>query len=115
MKHFMMIGLLFVLLVNMTGCQQPSLTNKVHAADVREAVWDQLTDEKRNHIKGTWRDACVQKVVFQKSMGSITDKSFIGKEVYMIDYPANDSLLLGDVGVFADVKSFKIIGYGYRE
>ncbi|UNL87051.1 hypothetical protein [Priestia koreensis] len=115
MKHFMMIGLLFVLLVNMTGCQQSSLTNKVHPADVREAVWDQLTDEKRHHIKGTWRDASVKKVVFQKSMGSITDKSFIGKEVYMIDYPANDSLLLGDVGVFADVKSFKIIGYGYRD
>jgi hypothetical protein len=48
-------------------------------------------------------------------MGNIKDNSYIGKQVYIVDYPSNDNPSLGGVAVYADVKSFKLIGYGYRE
>ena len=49
-------------------------------------------------------------------MGMIKDNSFIGKEVYLVDFPSDeDNLTLGGIGVYADMKTHKIIGFGYRE
>ncbi|MCA0147184.1 hypothetical protein LCD52_00125 [Rossellomorea vietnamensis] len=85
------------------------------ALDVREAVWDQLTEKEEEHIAGSWKNASVQKITLRESMGQIRDKTFIGEEVYLVDYPSEDSPSLGGVGVYADIKSYRIIGFGYRD
>ena len=125
MKKFNILIILTCILLScvLNGCQQQSSkqnvkkanSNETQSLDVREAVWNQLTDNDKKHIKGTWKDATVQKVVLKETMGNINDKSYIEKEAYIVEYPSNDNPSLGGVGVYADLKSFKLIGYGYRE
>lgn len=125
MKKFNILIILTFILLScvLNGCQQQSSkqnvnnanSNKTQSLDVRKAVWNQLTDNNKKHIKGTWKDATFQKVVLRETMGNIKDKSYIGKQVYIVEYPSNDTPSLGGVGVYADLKSFKLIGYGYRE
>ncbi len=127
MKWFRLIYLSFILFFVLCGCQQQVLNDKeeqnvketksdlTQALDVREAVWDQLTEKQKEHIAGSWKDASVQKITLRESMGQIKDKTFIGKEVYLVDYPSEDSPSLGGVGVYADIKSHRIIGFGYRD
>lgn len=90
-------------------------SNETQSLDVREAVWNQLTKKEKEHIVGTWKDANVQKLTLRETMGNITDKTFIGKEVYLVNFPSNDNPSLGGVGVYADIKSHRVIGFGYRD
>ncbi|WP_226669625.1 hypothetical protein [Metabacillus litoralis] len=83
--------------------------------DVREDIWNQLTENHKKHIQGTWKDASYQKIILRETMGNITDKTFIGKEVFILDFPSKDNPTLGGVTVYADLKTHKLIGYGYRE
>lgn len=128
MKKFFLISLTSVLLsFVLFGCLKESSnevvkhqvtsakSNNKQALDVREAVWNQLTKKKKEHIVGTWKEASVQKIILRKSMGIINDKKFIGKEVFIIDYPSNDNPSLGGIVVYADIKSHQLIGYGFRD
>jgi hypothetical protein len=112
----------------LNGCQQlasdekpkeKQLNEKVKetqkALDVRETIWNQLSEEHKMHIQGTWEDASVIKRFLRESMGSNLDKTFIGKEVYIIDYPSNDNPTIGGIVVYADIKSHQLIGYGHRD
>jgi hypothetical protein len=126
-KGVKLIYLSFILFFVLCGCQQQVLNDKEEqklkeaksditpALDVREAVWDQLSEKEKEHIAGSWKDASVQKITLRESMGQIKDKTFIGREVYLVDYPSEDSPSLGGIGVYADIKSLRIIGFGYRE
>ena len=95
--------------------EKEAKSNETQTLDVRESVWNQLKEKEKEHIEGTWKDASVQKITLRQSMGNIKDKTFIGKEVYIVDYPSNDNPSLGGVAVYADIKSHRVIGYGYRE
>jgi len=49
-------------------------------------------------------------------MGAITDKHYIGKEVYEIEFTIKDkSVRPINRIVFAATENYKIIGYGYVE
>ena len=88
----------------------------VRVNDVREDVWKQLTEEKKEHIVGTGKEASIQQITLREEMGMIKDNSFIGKEVYLVDFPSDeDNLTLGGIGVYADMKTHKIIGFGYSD
>jgi hypothetical protein len=128
MKKFTLIVLSAILLsFILNACQHQSSNNRklvkekearsneTQTSDVRESVWNQLTEKEKEHIEGTWKKASVQKIILRQSMGNIKDKTFIGKEVYIVDYPSNDNPSLGGVAVYADIKSHRVIGYGYRE
>jgi fructose-specific component phosphotransferase system IIB-like protein len=128
LKKFFSIILTSVLLsFVLCGCQKESSkevvksqvtnskSNNKQALDVREAVWNQLTKKEKVHIVGTWKEASVQKIILRKSMGIINDKKFIGREVFIIDYPSNDNASIGGIVVYADIKSHQLIGYGYRD
>jgi hypothetical protein len=126
-KRFISICLSFIIFFLLCGCQQQVLkdgseqkvkepkSNITPPLDVREAAWNQLTEKEKEHIAGSWKDASVQKITLRESMGQIEDKTFIGREVYIVDYPSEDSPSLGGIGVFVDIKSHRIIGFGYRE
>jgi hypothetical protein len=126
-KRFISICLSIIIFFLLCGCQQQVLndgreqkvkepkSNITQALDVREAVWNQLTEKEKEHIAGSWKDASVQKITLRESMGQLEDKTFIGREVYIVDYPSEESPSLGGIGVFADIKSHRIIGFGYRE
>ena len=118
------IVLVPILILN-SGCSKDSheiISKEVKNAksidkhkDIRENVWNQLSSENKNHIKGTWKDASLQKITLRENMGIIQMKDFIGKEVLIIDYPSSDNPTIGGFAIYADPKSQQIIGYGYRD
>jgi hypothetical protein len=86
-------------------------TNK----DVREKVWEQLKENDKDRIKGSWSDGTLTKITLKNSMGKIENTSFIGKEVYAVDFPTKSESIPNNMIVFAEINSGKIVGYGYVE
>lgn len=83
-------------------------TNK---KDVREVVWGQLSSQQKERINGTWKDVKVSKVTLNKDMLSqVKDKSYGGKEVYMISFPTDEKSEPNIMTVYADVNTFNYIG-----
>lgn len=82
--------------------------------DVREAVFNQLSQKDKERIAGTWEDAIiVRKVTLQDEEGMIianTNKSYIGKEVYEVIFKTNEKREPAIIAVLADVKTFQLIG-----
>ncbi|MFL0266781.1 hypothetical protein [Candidatus Clostridium radicumherbarum] len=91
--------------------KQPSnVTDKKQ--DVREVVWNQLNAQEKEHIKGTWNDFKVSKITLTENMGRISDKSYIGKEVYLIDFTIDSMAIPNNRIVYASLDDYKLIGYG---
>jgi len=50
-----------------------------------------------------------------ESMGIINDKSYIGKEVYLIDFQTKNMSMPNNMLVYAALDDYKIVGYGLVE
>lgn len=83
--------------------------------DIREAVWNQMPSEDKELVQGTWQDSKVQKITLKKSMGTITDKTYIGEEVYLVDFKIKSIGIPNNIGFFASINNHKIIGFGYTD
>ena len=42
-------------------------------------------------------------------------RSYAEQDVLLIDFPSKRSATLGNMTVYADARSFEIIGYGFRD
>lgn len=114
MKQFNILILLAVLTFGLMACtNQKSNSNSTVNKDVREKVLEQLKPSEKELIKGTWSDAKTTKIVLKSSMGKINDKSFIGKEVYLVDFLTKRNGVPNNMVIYADKDSGKIVGYGY--
>jgi len=81
--------------------------------DVREIVWKQLSSEQTELIDGTWTDGKVSKVTLNENMmAQVDDKSYEGKEVYVIDFPTKNKSIPNNMIVYADIDTFDYIGNG---
>ncbi|WP_273851536.1 hypothetical protein [Guptibacillus spartinae] len=93
---------------NTVNTQEKSSNQK----NVRKVVWNQLSKQQKESIKGTWKDGNVSKVTLEENMMSeVKDKSYGGKEVYRITFPKYGKSEPNFVVVFADMKTFNYIGY----
>lgn len=81
-------------------------SNETKTLDVRETVWNRLTEEHKMQIQVTWKDATVYQRVLREDMGYNLDKTFIGKEVYIIDYPSNDNPTLVRFNLYSNLFTF---------
>lgn len=123
MKKFNFLILLAILSFGLLACtNQKSDFNKTSQEsnstvkkDVREMVWEQLKPSEKERIKGTWSDAKTTKIYLKSSMREINDTSFIGKEVYLVDFPTKSSGVPNNMVIYADKDSGKIVGYGYTD
>lgn len=85
----------------------------VKKGDVREIIWQQLSSEQKEWIDGTWIDGKVSKITLNKNMMTlIDDKSYEGKEVYLIDFPTKSKSIPNNMIVYADMATFDYIGDG---
>lgn len=92
---------------------------KTNGKDMREIVWEQMPTKLKNQVKGTWKDG---KVDSRITLGEnsiviaegevVKDKSYAGKEVYVIDFPTKDKGIPNNMLVYADVNTFNFIGNG---
>ncbi|WHX98668.1 hypothetical protein [Neobacillus sp. DY30] len=81
--------------------------------DVREIVWKQLSSEQIEFIDGTWKDGKVTIIILNENMVThVADKSYEGKEVYLIDFPTKSKSIPNNMIVYADIDTFDYIGNG---
>lgn len=45
-----------------------------------------ITTKEQKTIAVTWQDSKLSKITLEEGMGTINDKSYIGKEVYLVDF-----------------------------
>lgn len=81
--------------------------------DIREIAFNQLTSKDKERISGTWKDSKLSKIILNESMGILSDKSYVGKEVYTVDFPTKDISDPHNMIVFLGMDNSKLIGYGY--
>ena len=81
--------------------------------DVREIIWKQLSSEQKDWIDGTWKDGKVSKITLNENLVTgLDNKSYEGKEVYLIDFPTKGKSIPNNMIVYADVNTFDYIGNG---
>ena len=72
-----------------------------------------LVSNDKKRISGTWKDSKFSKITLHKGMGKINNISYIGKEVYLIDFSTKGSSMPSNVIVYLAIDNNKLIGYGY--
>ena len=94
-----------------------STSKEGEVKDVREAIWNQLSSKEKERIVGTWEDATVSTVTLTKQMAkhSSTDESYIGKEVYIIDFKIKKVQYPDTTAFYADKKTFKLLAMAISE
>jgi cell division protein FtsL len=118
MKKSLLITVLIVVSVSLISFSYKSealSNNKQSTAstkDAREVVWSQLPTSDKERIKGTWKDAkVVSKRVLTNEMATwIKDKSYIGREVYLIVFPTTFIGKPDIMVVYADAATYSFIG-----
>ena len=129
MKKLGIVFATLVLALVVSGCSNQEESNSVKctptsdvtlkeqsnktARDVREVVWDQLTSESKERVEGNWQASNSNKMTLTESMGIINDKSYIGKEVYLVDFQTKGISIPNNMIVYASLDDYKIVGYGY--
>lgn len=82
-------------------------------SDIRQIAFEQLSSESKGRIKGTWRDSKLSLITLSERMGIINDKSYIGKEVYLVDFPAESKSTPNNMIFYISKDTHKLIGAGY--
>ena len=123
MKRIILLILSTTLILGLfTACSSPKesiLTNNepistiVKEQDIREVAYNQLTSKDKERVAGNWKDSKLSKITLKKGIGNITDNSYIGKEVYLIDFTTKELSLNNNIIVFLGMDNNKLIGYGY--
>jgi len=98
-----------------------TLTNKEavnttnNEQDIREVAYNQLNSQDKEKIAGGWKESKLSKIILKEGMGNILDKTYIGKEVYLIDFPTQSKSLPNNIIVYLSIDNNKLLGYGYVE
>ncbi|AGF58216.1 hypothetical protein B0P06_003471 [Clostridium saccharoperbutylacetonicum] len=95
---------------NTSNLKNDAINNK---QDVREIAFNQLTSQEKNSIKGSWQNGQISEITLSESMGRITDKSYVGKEVYIVNFPTNAESKPNNILVYIGKDNYTIVGYGY--
>ena len=95
---------------DVTANDKPDIT--ASEIDVREIAYNQLSTSNQERIQGTWQDAKLSDITLRKEMGNINDDSYIGKDVYLVDFSA-EVYTTNNIIVYIGTDNYKLIGYGY--
>jgi hypothetical protein len=88
---------------------------KTQEEDLRQVIWDKLSQESKAEIIGTWKDAKMEKVIGNKQRSYLKDARYDGKELFHIVFSTNRDNLLGPIGVYIDPETKEIVGGDLRE
>lgn len=102
-------------LIEITEKEASENTTKKDKQDIRELAYNQLTKEDKERISGTWEDSTYSKITLKEGMGTTETDTYIGKEVYIIDFPTKDISLPNNMIVYLEMDNNKLIGYGIVE
>lgn len=124
-KVFLLIITLIMSLQMITGCATAKDTGivtdnnqkstAVQEKDIRELAYNQLDSRVKDIIAGTCKDSKLSIITLEEEMGNITDKSYIGKEVYLIEFHTILKQEPNNKIVYLSMDNHKLLGYGYVE
>lgn len=81
--------------------------------DAREAAYNLLTAEQKQSVADLWKQAKVEKVTLTERTGTvITDPSYVGKEVYQIDFSTQKKSMPNNIIVYLSADGSKLVGLG---
>lgn len=127
MKKVISFLILCIISVGLIGCSEDNKTvnnslpneqvkKQVTSNEIIEIIYDQLPKERKEAINFDLKEIKINKIILTDRMGAITDKHYIEKEVYEIEFTIKDkSVRPINRIVFATLENYKIIGYGYVE
>ena len=80
--------------------------------DIREVAFNQLSDEQKSFIQGSWEEATVENVVVEESGFELLDSSYLGKEVIAVNFVTDPYSEPGMMMVLLSEDTQQLIGYG---
>lgn len=80
--------------------------------DIREVAFNQLSDEQKSFIQGSWEEATVKSVVVEESGFELLDSSYLGKEVIAVNFVTDPYSEPGMMMVLLSEDTQQLIGYG---
>ena len=127
MKKIISFLILCVISVGLIGCSKDNktvdnlLSNKqvekqVIYNEIAKTVYNQLPKEQKEEINLDYKQIDIDKTILKENMGNISDKSYIEKEVYVINFTIKDkNTKPNNRIVYATLDENKVIGYRYVE
>ena len=125
MKKVIYFLILCIISVGVIGCSKqnravnnslPNVQVKKQATsnEIIQIVYNQLPKKLKETIDFDLKEIKINKVILKSGMGKIDDKSYIGKEIYDIEFTIKDKYVRPNNRiVFATLNDYQIIGYGY--
>ncbi|HDR3492616.1 hypothetical protein A6279_21970 [Bacillus wiedmannii] len=107
------IALLFIVFI-CSGCIDSNLPQNTvpqmyeMEKNIKKEVWNQLSNQEKQHIIGAWENATMTKTVLHKYNSHQTNKHYEGETVYLVHFPSDKA---EKFNVYVDVDTSKIIGY----
>ncbi len=115
-KYFHIILSVVLSAIILSGCGNDK-EEKASSQSIAAIVYHTLSDGEKAELTNSEPDGDgkVERKVVTKEIAQLTDKSYDGKEVYAVTFKVKDNNLLGDITVYFDGETRKVIGRGIRE
>lgn len=124
MKKIISFLILFVVSVGLIGCSEKNETRGNLPSDeqvetqvtneIVKIVYNQLPKEQKEEINFDNEQINIDKIILKENMGNISDKSYIEKEVYVINFTIKDkNTTPNNRIIYATLDEYNVIGYGY--
>ena len=111
-----------VLLFGLTACRIPDKAPEgkestvtgavVPEVDIRKTVYDQMEPKDRDRMRESWQDAKVTSIILTEGMAVKSDPSYIGKEVFVVDFRVRTMAIPDNMIFYASKSDGKIVGIG---
>ncbi|WP_430509205.1 hypothetical protein [Gottfriedia solisilvae] len=96
-----------------TKCAIPEISPEaVKAEKIAKA---DLTSHERIDLTNDDAKGNVQKTYVSKDTARLVNDQYDGNEVFKVTYSTKNEDILGDIVVYVDAETFKVIGRGFRE
>jgi fructose-specific component phosphotransferase system IIB-like protein len=122
MKKLVLGMLITVLVLGLSSCglrgkpaeeKQSTLPGAVvPEVDIRKTVYDQMDQKDRDRMREGWEEAEVTTVILREGMALMSDASYIGKEVFVVDFRVKTMAIPDNMIFYASKPDGRIVGIG---
>lgn len=104
-KIVKLISTLSVFIFLLTGCNN---TEKEELS-IKEVAYQSLSSTEKIEVMGDVKKAIVTTEIASKKFANLQDESFIGKEIYVVTFQNTRRSNLGDIRIFIDPFTRKVL------
>lgn len=79
---------------------------------IKETIFNNLSDNEKKRITD-YKSGTIFKIILEEGDGTINDKSYIGKEIYLVDFPVIPKGSIDNTIIYVSIDKLQVIGHGY--